>query len=260
MGRMNKRILLILTLAMASLAAAASPPPVVVRAEVAATTADRTVVLWTFDLADGWHLYGPHRNDTGQPPTVRFTLPDGWSASGLQGWPWPQRHVVADLILDHIYEERLVLWQAVHHPADAASARLVAELRWLACSDLCVPGDTTLTVAVPGPVDPTAASALTSLRSAAPGPLPDDLVSVSHGPDGVELRVAGARRLAFVPDAAGPSLTDLLHDGVADGERLVLRMPTLPTRDNPLTGLLFIDHNKTMTLGTIDLTLPNRGE
>jgi thiol:disulfide interchange protein DsbD len=257
---MNKNALLIWLLAVASPLAAEGAPPVVVRAEVAAAATDSTVVLWTFELADGWHLYGPHRNDTGQPPTVQFELPDGWSASGLRGWPWPQRHVVADLILDHIYEERLVLWQAVRHPGGGTADHLRAQLRWLVCSDLCVPGDTTLTVAVPGPIDPTAAATLTDLRSARPGPLPPGLVTVSHRPDGIELRVAGARRLAFVPDAAGPGLTDLLHDGVADADRLFLQMPTLPTPDNPLTGLLSIDHNSTISAGSINLTLPNRGE
>lgn len=257
---MNKNVLLIWLLATASLAAAASAPPVVVRADVAASATDSTVVLWTFDLADGWHLYGPHRNDTGQPPTVKFELPDGWSASGLRGWPWPQRQVVADLILDHIYEERLVLWQAVRHPAGIDTDQLSADLRWLVCSDLCVPGDTTLTVAMPGPVDTAAAATLASLQSADPGPLPDGLVKVNHRPDGIELRVAGARRLAFVPDATGPALTDLLHDGVADADRLFLRMPTLPTPDNPLTGLLSIDHNSQVSVGSINLTLQNRGE
>lgn len=251
---------MIFTLAVASLATAASPRPVTVRANVAHADRDSTVMLWTFDLADRWHLYGPHRNDTGQPPVVQLDLPDGWSASPLRGWPWPQRQVVADLILDHVYEDQLVLWQSVVHPAGAPAHDLRASLRWLVCSDLCVPGDTTLTISIPAPMDARAATGLAHLRAAAPAPLPEGLITVTLHHDGVEVRAPGAQHLAFVPDADGPELTDLLRDGVADGDRLFLRTAAPTAPDHPLTGLLSIHHNSGTTTGTVNLTRANQGE
>jgi DsbC/DsbD-like thiol-disulfide interchange protein len=223
---------------------------VTVSAEIAAAAPDSLVLLWSFDLADGWHLYGPHRNDTGQPPTVALDLPDGWRAGPLEGWPVPSRHVVADLILDHIYEERLVLRQTLHHPADPEAIEAAARVRWLVCAEMCVPGDTLLTVPLPGPIAGGADARLAQQRATAPAPLSlpyetdrrDDLLTIT---------VPGARRLTLIPDTEGPGLADLIADGEVEGSTLRLRLDPDPADRAAFTGLLVIDHNNRQTAGTI---------
>ncbi|MEZ4388225.1 MAG: protein-disulfide reductase DsbD family protein [Candidatus Krumholzibacteriia bacterium] len=250
---------LLLLTALAAASGPSSPAAAVVaRAAVAASAADSTVILWTFDLAPGWHLYGPHRNDTGQPPTVSLTAPPDWSAGPLVGWPRPQRHVVADLILDHIYEDRLELWQTIRHPAGAAPQTVPALARWLVCGDICVPGDTTLALVLPGPPDPAAAARLAVLRQERPQPLPPSVYTARAIPDGFAVTVPGARGLTFIPDAAGPALVDLLHDGVTAGPTLVLRLA--PGWREPLTGLLCVDYKDHQRVGMISLTPPNQGD
>ncbi len=212
-----------------------------VSADVGAAAADSTVLLWTFDLGAGWHLYGPHRNDTGQPPTVAMDLPEGWDAGPLVGWPAPTRHVVADLILDHIYEDRLVLRQTLRHPPDRRPLEVTAKVRWLVCSELCVPGDTTMVLALPTRPAAATAAALAGQRAATPAALPAAW-SASTPARRRGVSVPEARRLEFVLDAGGPAPSDLLHDGVARGVTLRLRLAVRP-RSDPLTGLLIIDYD-----------------
>lgn len=226
------------------------PAPVTATVRVVAAAPDRVELQWRFDLADGWHLYGPHRNDTGQPPTVDLDLPDGWTASSLDGWRAPVRHVVADLILDHIYEDSLVLRQTLRRPPDATAATVTAKLRWLVCREMCVPGDTVLTVDLG--TEPAPGWAVAS-----PRPLPPDLVRSRHRGDRVVIESPGARSLTLVPDADGPALVDLLHDGRADGDRLVIRLAG--SDPAPLTGLLIIDHNDSQVVGRIDVRKDEQG-
>ncbi|MBD3219764.1 hypothetical protein GF314_00855 [bacterium] len=235
----------------------AEPEPVTVSAEIAAADRDSLVLLWTFDLADRWHLYGPHRNDTGQPPSVRFDLPDGWRAGPLEGWPVPERHVVADVILDHIYERRLRLRQTVHHLAGASPRQVAAELRWLVCADLCVPGDTVLTLDLPGPVSAGGAARLANHREATPGPLPAAAATARATADGVVITAPGALRLEFVPDARGPDMVDAIADAVRDGDELHLRLERDSDAAGPLSGLLIIHHpDDRKTHGTITVPWP----
>jgi thiol:disulfide interchange protein DsbD len=237
--------------------ASAEAAPVTVSAEIAAADRDSLVLLWTFDLADPWHLYGPHRNDTGQPPSVRLDLPDGWRAGPLEGWPVPERHVIADVILDHIYERRLRLRQTVHHPRGARPREIAAELNWLVCADLCVPGDTLLTLDLPGPASAAAANRLAAQRAATPGPLPAAAATARATADGVVVTAPGALRLEFVPDARGPDMVDAIADAVRDGEELHLRLERDSDAAGPLSGLLIIHHpDDRKTRGTITVPWP----
>src|SRR5271156_3093275 len=43
-----------------------------------------------FKLEPGWHVYWKNAGDSGEPPRVRWTLPDGVSAGDFQ-FPAPKR-------------------------------------------------------------------------------------------------------------------------------------------------------------------------
>jgi len=128
--------------------------PVVVSVEVvpaAAVPGEAVTLVWRFALADDWHLYWAGRNDSGFPPRVDLGLPAGWVAGGLQ-WPVPERYVSPGDILDHVYFEELVLVQKLGAPDDATldgSVTIEADIQWLACKDMCVPGKKALTLSIP---------------------------------------------------------------------------------------------------------------
>lgn len=223
-------------------------PLVVMAASAEPTTAvpgGSLTLLWTFRTADGWHLYGNVRNDSGFAPRQRLELPPGWAAGPLL-WPAPARHVSAGDILDHVHVGELVLLQDVQVPPDARPGRfeLAASWEWLACRDSCVPGRDTLAVAVTvADAAPPAAPAgrLEGLRARLPRPLPVGLVTVDLAGDTARIARAdgGAGRLVFVPALDCGELADLLHDGA--GATLSLRLLPADGRVGPLRGLLVVE-------------------
>jgi hypothetical protein len=225
--------------------------PVTVSADVVARDAFSTTLLWRFDLADQWYVYGPFRNDAGFPPSVELTLPDGWRAGPLR-WPAPERHLLEGGILDHVYRDGLTLVQTLHRPAPRAAAAppaATAVVRWLACRTACVPGDTTMTVDLAASPRDGLADAMTAL----PGPLPDGAVQIRRRPGAVEIAAPGAAALTVIPGEDAPLLLDLAADGHTGGDRLSLRLLDGAAVPPPFRVLLIIDHKPGKTLGYITL-------
>ena len=226
-------------------------PRVTVSARVATVAPDSLTILWRFDLAEDWHVYGRFRNDTGFAPAINLDLPTGWSAEPLR-WPVPERHVTAGEILDHVYHDALVVPQTLRRPAHATTGEITAQVSWLVCNQICIPGDTTLVFPVPQQADPEAAGDLESVLASIPGPLAADAVQVSSTPDAVEIVAPGATGITAIPGEGGPFLVDLLADGHASGDHLRLRLRPGTGSPEPLKLLLIIDHsNAPRTAGTI---------
>ena len=220
--------------------------PVVITLETVpknATPGDSVTLVWKFDLATDWHLYWAGRNDTGFPPLIDLELPAGWVAGGLQ-WPVPERQVSAGDILDHVYFGELILIQKIGAPDDAilgGQVEIKADIQWLACKDMCVPGRTHLTVSLPvrshaDNFEPNSAS-----RAAArlPVPLPDGILETRWEAATFHIQSSGARRLTFMPTDDCGRLVDLLKDGQA--EQLALRFKPKGETVGPVRGLITIE-------------------
>jgi len=145
----------------APLSVASAGPPVHVRGDNAVRTRlilDRGTVssgetTWaTIELtaAVGWHLYGPEHGDAGTPPAIAWTLPYGLRAGPIV-FPRSTR-VVTHGLTTFEYAGRT----ALRIPLTAAAARtqplrnapIRADVSWLVCSNVCVPGRATLTSAL----------------------------------------------------------------------------------------------------------------
>lgn len=206
-----------------------------------AQAGEPVTVAWRFTLSDDWHLYWTGRNDSGYPPSVALDLPPGWSAGELH-WPPPERLILPGDILDHVYHQELVLLQELAPPdgwEPGDGGGFSAAVRWLACREMCVPGDTTLTVALPaaGP-DPESAKVIAAARKVLPDALPDGLPVWSWAGDTLDLHLPDSRRLAYFPDRDSGALVDAIADGEADGDRLQLRFRPLNGAVGPAKGLL----------------------
>lgn len=222
--------------------------PVAVSVEVvpeAAAPGESVTLVWRFALADDWHLYWVGRNDSGYPPRIDLTLPRGWVAGGLQ-WPVPERYVSAGDILDHVYFEELVLIQKLGAPDNAdvgGEAMIQADIQWLACKDMCVPGKATLLL--PVPVKTVAERAESNAASEAtarlPGPLPGNLLETRWEGTVFHIHGSGIRLLTFMPTADCGQLVDLLNDG--QGDRLALRFKPKGDTVGPVRGLITIEDN-----------------
>lgn len=230
-------------------------PPVLMAARVLPAATDGTVrVRWYFDLAAEWHLYWPGLNDSGFPPSLKLDLPEGWSARPLR-WPVPERHEMPGGLLDHVYDQPLVVLEQDLVPPDpvtAAGTVLEARWRWLACRQECVPGDTTLTVIVPYRLE-AAAKAPAGAEPVYPAPLPDGVYTAAWTGADLEIHAPDARRLRFFPFDDCGRLVDLPADGEAQGDLLRLRF--VPTGDEigPVRGLLQVEIDDAVLTGPLVL-------
>ena len=98
------------------------------------------VVGLMFTLEDGWHVYWVNAGDSGEPPHVKWTLPEGVTAGEMM-FPAPQRLPLGPL-MDFGYES------AVTFPFKLQIAKgmkpgpvhVGAKVDWLVCREVCLPG------------------------------------------------------------------------------------------------------------------------
>jgi thiol:disulfide interchange protein/DsbC/DsbD-like thiol-disulfide interchange protein len=98
----------------------------------------------------GWHTYWRFGGDSGMAPRVDWELPEGFRAGPIE-WPLPKAHLDDGDLLTYIYEDSVLLLVDIIPPAQlpASPVTLKANLRWLACKETCVPGNATVSVALP---------------------------------------------------------------------------------------------------------------
>jgi len=100
-----------------------------------------------FKLEPGWHVYWSNAGDSGEPPRVKWTLPQGLSAGALE-FPAPRRLPLGHLV-DYGYEGEVlfpVRFEVAPSFQPAGPVTLGAYVHWLVCREICIPGSTTLSV------------------------------------------------------------------------------------------------------------------
>jgi thiol:disulfide interchange protein DsbD len=99
-----------------------------------------------FKIDEGWHVYWKNAGDAGEPPRVKWTLPDGVTAGPLQ-FPAPKRLPLPPL-MDFGYEDEVLFPFTVSAAptAKAGPAALHAKVSWLVCQASCIPGKAELEV------------------------------------------------------------------------------------------------------------------
>jgi thiol:disulfide interchange protein DsbD len=98
----------------------------------------------------GWHTYWRNPGDAGEATKIAWTLPAGWRAGDIV-WPTPKRLPVGP-IMNYGYEGRVVLAAPVEIPADARpgdTATLAANVDYLVCAEVCVPGSAKVSLGLP---------------------------------------------------------------------------------------------------------------
>ena len=135
--------------------------------------------LWVdlhLDIAPGWHTYWRNPGDSGLPTEIAWTLPPGFSAGDIQ-WPVPERFV-SNGIGNYGYSQSVDLLVPIavsQQPQPGAEARLEANASWLVCSEICIPGEAKLSLALPvaaaaAPPDPATAALFAVARERLPKP------------------------------------------------------------------------------------------
>ena len=102
-----------------------------------------------FKLDPGWHVYWVNAGDSGEPPSVQWTLPAGITADGLQ-FPTPERLPLGPL-MDFGYENEVLFPATLHTSRFLRAGRgleLPARVDWLVCREVCIPGRANLVLAL----------------------------------------------------------------------------------------------------------------
>ncbi|HRJ49602.1 MAG TPA: protein-disulfide reductase DsbD family protein, partial [Phycisphaerales bacterium] len=201
----------------------------------------------------GWHMYWNGRNDSGLAPTVTWTLPEGWAVKQTR-WPAPVRYT-SDILLDHVYHDRVVLLATVSIPAEMANPgvhRIKADARWMVCQEACVieRGSAEASIMVesehertlrdkPPPEHPL----LLAAEEAMPRPVSEagnrgheitpktDPQGATQSPRALGFRVAGAVKLEFYPDRDCAELADLIGEGSVASDTITLTLSRQPSSD-----------------------------
>lgn len=100
-------------------------------------------------IRPNWHTYWVNPGDAGEPTSIDWVLPKGWSAGEIQ-WPTPKRLPVGPL-MDYGYEGKLWLLSKITAPADAKPGErmtLRANAAWLVCERICIPEEQALSIEV----------------------------------------------------------------------------------------------------------------
>lgn len=159
-----------------------------------ATSGDSRWVGLRFQLDPGWHIYWSNPGDSGEPPKVVWQLPSGFKAGDLQ---FPTPHRIADHgLTDYGYESDVVLLSKLTAPSAATSkADIGADVRYLVCREVCMPGKDHLSLSLAAGQNEKSASQAELIRGAQanlPQSLPPDAhVSAELVPDAMLLTVRG---------------------------------------------------------------------
>jgi len=102
------------------------------------------------DIAPGWHIYGEHPGDVGVPTKIKWQYDASKVTLSDMSWPTASRFETAGI-------ESFGYANTVHFPFTVRVSKsvpmgdalqVVADIRWIACEELCIPESATVTWSV----------------------------------------------------------------------------------------------------------------
>lgn len=165
----------------------------------------------------GWHTYYKEAGDAGMPTSIKWELPEGFSAGPLQ-WPAPTKFEESGLTT-YGYLNKVVLLSEISVPAAlpvGGKAQIIANVKWLSCKDVCLPGKARLSLELP---------VLNQANDNEPG-----LFDAGSGAGGDQAKSGSVLDLKFttVADTAGSSLPFILFSAFLGGMILNVMPCVLP--------------------------------
>ncbi|MGB0682100.1 MAG: protein-disulfide reductase DsbD family protein [Magnetovibrionaceae bacterium] len=226
------------------------------------TAGDQVELGLEFKLKPGWHIYWKAPGDAGLPPVMDWAASKNLASTDFR-WPLPTRYELLGIETlgyeDHVVFPITAKLEQVDEPLN-----LQTRLNYLACAEVCIPYDTTLTLDLPPGDGQASKQAHLIGRFQAEVP--------RYGPAyGIEIESAGLRGSA---DEAYLDIVALKSTGefrapdlfVQGPEELVFTTPTVTLSEGggravirvPVHGLTYMQGD---FLGrTVNLTLSDQGQ
>lgn len=97
-----------------------------------------------------WHTYWKFSGDAGLPTEIKWDQPAGFQIGEIR-WPIPLKLKDPGDIETYGYEDEVLLFQIITPPSrlDESHIKLSAEVSWLVCERLCIPGSAKLDLSLP---------------------------------------------------------------------------------------------------------------
>jgi thiol:disulfide interchange protein DsbD len=199
-----------------------------------------------FELDPGWHIYWINPGDSGEPPKITWHLPSGMQAGDLD-FPTPQR-IPDHSLMDYGYEGNIVLLSklTIGNPLTSKQLDIGADVKYLVCREVCLPGKDHLSLALPvatGAGSAPAASEIEAAERRLPLPLPHSVrVSAISSQDLFVLTIASTggslRKITdFIPADAQVIENTLRPTIKSDIGRVVIRLKKSEQLDHPVSQL-----------------------
>jgi thiol:disulfide interchange protein DsbD len=226
-----------------------------VRADIVlrnATTApgDVAEIAIRHTLADGWHTYWTNPGDSGEPPIVDWTLPEGAAALDL-AFPVPEAIPYPPLV-NHGYKGEFTLMTGVTVPQDWPTGTplpVTVRMDWLVCEQICIPegGEASFMIPTGAASEPDSAVAFTFVQAEWALPEESD-AAATYSRDGETIWLsvpvgepAGAHFFALDRDALDHTAEQVAVE-VADGPGMTVRLTGgRGALDGTLEGVLATD-------------------
>ena len=107
-------------------------------------------LAFKFTIDPEWHIYWKNPGDSGIATQVKLTLPDGFSAEGLQ-FPIPKVLKVGDEV-NYVYQDEVTLLMKITPTKDlktGGTIKITGKTSWLVCKENCEPGGSPVSIELP---------------------------------------------------------------------------------------------------------------
>lgn len=253
-GRISNQV----TPLIALLAIGLQEPDCKVSASVLETRLERVRVMIRFDIEPGWHIYWKNPGDSGEPTSIRWTLPEGWKAGELK-FPTPKAFDTGGII-NYGYENNVTLVTDLYLPSGLTPGKIQGEALYLICKEACIPGSRKFTVDLSAP--PAAPAAGEAALAALPKPFAGK-ISSAYREGNLALTFEGMEVEKAYFFADGQSVVD--HSAPQRLERapggyrlLVPLSPYTKERPEKVTGVLALTNTNQPTRGFAIETAPTK--
>ena len=174
----------------------------------------------------GWHTYWQNPGESGLATTVRWTLPSGFSAGGIE-WPLPEKKIESGDILTYGYTGEVMLLVSVMPPESLRAGTTVTlgvDVEWLECETTCIPGSASAQMKLPvssAPPVPDNRQLFEAARRLLPVPLSEEseftmVETADAGLVDLRLRPTGSARF-MVGGSDAPDFFPEASDGLSIG-------------------------------------------